>query len=84
MEVNRVLNLKTMKHTFKINFKLNGKYSFSVFIMETKEQLSDKIAQWKAEHINPYNKVEILWFGTLEAWEEEQKLVGIDKFLIKH
>lgn len=73
-----------MKHTFKINFKLNGKYSFSVFIMETKEQLADKIAQWKAEHINPYNKVEILWSGTLEAWEEEQKLVGIDKFLIKH
>jgi hypothetical protein len=44
--------------------------------MDTKEQLSDKIAQWKAEHINPYNKVEILWFGTLEAWEEEQKSVG--------
>ena len=40
--------------------------------MDTKEQLSDKIAQWKAEHINPYNKVEILWFGTLEAWKEEQ------------
>jgi hypothetical protein len=51
--------------------------------METKEQLSDKIAQWKAEHINAYNKVEILWFGTLEAWEEEQKLLGIDKFLIR-
>jgi hypothetical protein len=66
-----------MKHTFKINFKINGKYSFSVFIMDTKEQLADKIAQWKAEHINPYNKVEILWFGTLEAWEEEQKSVGL-------
>ena len=51
--------------------------------MDTKEQLSDKIAQWKAEHINPYNKVEILWFGTLEAWEEEQKSVGLDKYLIR-
>jgi hypothetical protein len=65
------------KYTFKVNYKINGQWAFSVFCHKTKESLDEAINQWKAEHVTPYNKIEILWHGTLDQWEEEQKSSGL-------
>ena len=50
-----------MKTWYKIAFKLNGSYSFSVFSYENEKEKSEKLANWKREHATPYNNIEILW-----------------------
>lgn len=66
---------------YKVNYKINGQYGSYVFNYKTEEEKDGKLKEWKDEHLTPYNKIEILWYGTLDKWEEEQKPIA--KFLTK-
>ena len=70
-----------MNTFYKINFLLNGKYSGSVFSYRDEAEKQEALKRWKAEHVTPYNKIEILWHGTLDEWLKMQEELGIDKFL---
>ena len=66
---------------YKVNYKINGQYDSYVFNYKTEEEKDGKLKEWKQEFATPYNKIEILWYGTLDKWEEEQG--DLRKHLIK-
>lgn len=66
---------------YKVNYKINGQYGSYVFNYRDEQQKDGKLKEWKSEFLTPYNKIEILWHGTLDQWEEEQKPIA--KFLTK-
>jgi len=61
-----------MKTWYKIVFKLNHRWSFSVFKYEDEAEKKTKLEKWKAEHVNPYNKIEVIWHGLEEEYNLKQ------------
>lgn len=53
----------TMKTWYKIVFKLNHRWSFSVFSYEDEDEKKAKLQRWKDEHVTPYNHIEVIWHG---------------------
>lgn len=53
---------------YKIVFKKNGNWSFSVFKYEDEAEKKTKLERWKSEHVNPYNKIEVIWHGLDEEY----------------
>ncbi len=47
---------------YKITFKLNRKWCFSIFHYSSEEEKQEKIKRWKDEHNQPYNHLEVIWF----------------------
>ena len=43
-----------------------------VFSAKDDQQKAEKLKDWKDENITPYDKVELIFFGTLE---EQEKLI---------
>lgn len=48
---------------YKIVFKLNNKWSFSVFNYSDDYEKKSKLEKWKTDHITPYNQVQVIWHG---------------------
>lgn len=53
---------------YKIVFKKNGNWSFSVFKYADETEKKTKLERWKSEHVNPYNKIEVIWHGLDEEY----------------
>lgn len=53
---------------YKIVFKLNGTWSFSVFNYRTEDEKTNKLKEWKDRHVSPYNKIEVIWHGNIEDY----------------
>lgn len=54
---------------YKIVFKKNGNWSFSVFKYEDETEKKTKLERWKADHVSPYNKIEVIWHGLEEEYQ---------------
>jgi hypothetical protein len=52
---------------FKIVFKLNGRYSASVFNYANDQEKDEKLKEWKQEHLTAYNDVQVLSY--IEDWD---------------
>ena len=48
---------------YKIVFKCNSRWCFSEFYYTSEEMKEEKLKLWKAEHVTPYNKIEIISYG---------------------
>jgi hypothetical protein len=52
---------------FKIVFKLNDRYSASVFNYANDQEKDEKLKEWKQEHLTAYNDVQVLSY--IEDWD---------------
>lgn len=66
---------------YKIVFKKNGNWSFSVFKYEDEAEKKTKLERWKAEHVSPYNKIEVIWHG--EYTDEDLNYPPAPKYIKK-
>lgn len=57
-------------NTHKLIVVKNGRTLNYVFSYRTEEEKLEKLKQWKAENISPYDKVTLLFNGSLEEHEE--------------
>jgi hypothetical protein len=57
---------------YKLIISKNGVLMNYVFSAKDDQQKAEKLKDWKDENITPYDKVELLFFGTLE---EQEKLI---------
>jgi hypothetical protein len=48
--------------SFKIVFKLNSRWCASVFHYANESEKQEKLKLWKAEHVNAYDKLEVISF----------------------
>lgn len=58
--------------TYKLIIELNGKMRCYVYNARTEDERIEKLRDWKAENITPYDKYKVFFNGTLE---EQEKLV---------
>ncbi len=58
--------------TYKLIIELNGKMRCYVYNARTEEERIQKLRDWKAENITPYDKYKVFFNGTLE---EQEKLI---------
>ena len=57
---------------YKLIIEKNGVLLNYVFSAKDEKQKTEKLKEWKAEHITPYDKVKLLFLGTIE---EQEKLI---------
>ena len=57
---------------YKLIITKNGTLMHYVFSANDEIQKTEKLKAWKSENITPYDKVELLFLGTLE---EQEKLI---------
>jgi hypothetical protein len=41
-----------------------------VFSYESEDEKKAKLQRWKDEHVSPYNKIEVIWHGLEEEYNE--------------
>ena len=54
---------------YKIVFKKNGSWCFSVFNYKDEQEKAEKLKRWKDENVSPYNKLEVIWHGIAEEYD---------------
>lgn len=58
--------------TYKLIIELNGKMRCYVYNARTEEERIQKLREWKADNITPYDNYKVFFNGTLE---EQEKLI---------
>ena len=62
---------------YKLILEKNGVLMHYVFSAKDEKQKLEKLKEWKAENITPYDKTKLLFLGTIE---EQEKLIYKNTF----